>query len=310
MRAILPWLLSVVLLVISSSFSTASAQSAPMIEQLHIALWPEFDRSSVLVIYRVSLKEDTPLPAWVSLPIPTSAGEPHAAAWRSSDGQLLVADYERKVEGEWATIKLVAMSSTIQMEYYQELDIAGSNRNFRFNWPGGYQVDALSYEVQQPVGVSDVKVDPAPTDRAQGSYGLTYLSAQLGQLTKKDTFTIDLNYVKTSNELSAEAIAIPQQFPSSPSAKPEGRAQHSSRVLTLVIGILIVVLLLLGGRFYTQYRRQKNAPTSRRDSVKRGKRQPKGKKEKVVENSGFCHDCGKRTSPSDRYCRHCGTELH
>ncbi len=280
-----------------------------MIEQLHIALWPEFDRPSVLVIYRVRLKEDTPLPAWVSLPMPTSAGEPHAAAWRSPDGQLLVADYERLVEGEWAKINLVAMSSMVQMEYYQQLDIAGSNRNFQLSWPGGYQVNALSYEVQRPVGVSDLKVDPAPTETATGSYGLTYLSARLGPLTKEDTFTIDLNYVKTSNELSAEAIVIPQPFPSSPSGKGEGWTQNSSRVLILIIGVLIVGLLLLGGRYYTQYRRQKNAPTSRRGAGRRGKRQAKGKKEKVRDNSGFCHDCGKRTGPSDRYCRHCGTEL-
>jgi len=241
--------------------------------------------------------------------MPTSAGEPHAAAWQNPDGQLLVADYEREVEGEWAKINLVAMSSAVQMEYYQELDIAGSNRNFQFSWPGGYEVNALSYEIQQPVGVSDVKVDPASTDRAQGSYGLRYLTAQLGPLTKADTFTIDLSYVKTSSELSTEAIGISQQFPSTPSAKPGGWAQYSSRVLILVIGVLIVGLLLLGGRFYTQSRRQKNAPTSGRGSVSRGRRPAKKKKAEIGDDSVFCHDCGKRASPSDRYCRHCGTQL-
>jgi hypothetical protein len=311
MRIILSLLVPVILLGNSFSVSPASAQSAAVIEQLHIALWPEFDRPAVLVMYKVQLKEDTPLPAWVSLPMPASAGEPHAVAWRNPDGRLLVADYERAVEGEWANIKLVAMSFRIQFEYYQDLDITGSNRNFEFRWPGGYQVNALSYEVQQPVGVSQFKVGPAPTRTAQGGDGLTYLSAELGSLAKENTFTIDLSYLKTSNQLSADTIVTPQLSPSSPSVQREGSTQGSSRAFTVFTVVLIVGLLVFAGLlFYTQYRRKKDASTSRPDSGKKGKGKAKGKKDKTGNGSMFCHNCGKRASPRDHYCRYCGAQFN
>jgi hypothetical protein len=53
-----------------------------------------------LVIYRVKLSPETPLPATVSLPILIRVGEPHAVAARSEAGELLQADYTRLVMDE------------------------------------------------------------------------------------------------------------------------------------------------------------------------------------------------------------------
>jgi len=48
--------------------STAAAQTASEAEAVTVALWPEYDRAEVLVVYRVLLPETVGLPARVRLP--------------------------------------------------------------------------------------------------------------------------------------------------------------------------------------------------------------------------------------------------
>ena len=158
--------------------SVTYAQDAT-IDHLEIAMWPEFDQRAVLVIYRFQLSPDSQLPATVSLPIPASAGEPHAVAWRDEAGRLLVADYTREISGEWANILVRIESLEGQLEFYSDLNIAGPSRSFALSWPGDVRVNTLTYEVQQPVGATDLIVDPSPQDQSIGQDGLLYLRGNL-----------------------------------------------------------------------------------------------------------------------------------
>ena len=64
----------------------AQAQGGANLERLEIAIWPEYDRPSALVIYKARLDTSVDLPAVVRLPIPASVGAPHAVAAWSPDG--------------------------------------------------------------------------------------------------------------------------------------------------------------------------------------------------------------------------------
>ncbi len=82
-------LLPIVLAGFGLRWTPAAAQEAPAIEQLTVALWPEYDQPAMLVILRVQLAPGTQLPVDVILPIPTSAGEPLAVAYTTAEGALL-----------------------------------------------------------------------------------------------------------------------------------------------------------------------------------------------------------------------------
>lgn len=204
-----------ILLLLSTfcvSLDTASAQDTPSIDSLEIALWPEYDRRAVLVIYRLRLAGDTSLPTSVSVPIPANVGEPHAVATASLDGRLLTADYDRKVEGEWASITVETDNLEVWVEYYDELTIDGEERQFRFVWPGGVELTNLTYEVQQPVDAYEVQITP-PGEVEPGEYGLTYFRADLGPVDASTTLSIDLSYRKPNATLSAEKAFLIGSLP-------------------------------------------------------------------------------------------------
>lgn len=69
------------LVVLATWAGPVLAQDTPSLSNLEVALWPEFDRPEVLVIYRGLFAPETPLPLLVEIRIPARAGEPTAMAY-------------------------------------------------------------------------------------------------------------------------------------------------------------------------------------------------------------------------------------
>lgn len=264
-----------------------------VIEHLEIAMWPEYDRPSVLVIYRFQLSPEGTLPMTVTLPIPAEAGEPHAVAWRDEAGRLLVADYTQEPAGDWVNVSIRMESRVGQLEYYSDLEFAGSSRSFNVAWPGDVTVGSLTYEIQQPVGADGMQVDPAPQGQSIGQDGLLYLR---GELSGAGPVSIRTLYQKNSDELSAEIPALVQ---------PEvGLAQNP--ILPWAIGGVGLALLAVGGFLYLRLSRsQTPSPVRRRRS--RGKAAES--QVEIDASPVYCHNCGTHAAPSDVYCRQCGTKL-
>jgi len=92
-------------------------QSSSEAKAVTVALWPEYDRAEVLVIYRVLLPDSAGLPGKVRLLIPADAPELTAAAYRDSTGKLVNAVNER-IDGEQAdVVEIQAAGSEVQLEF-------------------------------------------------------------------------------------------------------------------------------------------------------------------------------------------------
>lgn len=281
----------------------------PTIEQLEIALWPEYDRAAVLVIYRIFLAEGTSLPAQVSLPIPEEVGEPNAVAWQDATGDLFIAAYEREVSGNWAVITLETESRLAQLEFYLDIDFEGSQRSFSFTWPGGYSAEKLTYEIQEPVDASDLTIDPPADSSAPGAFGLNHSRADLGPLFPTSEFSIEFSYIKTSDTLSVDAVVPSAPLPTSPSVMPTGGTPDVSELLPWIVGGAGGLLILVAAILFVRYRREQTKVQPSR-KPHRGGRQPAEQPPAEMEPSPvFCHNCGAKASASDFYCRRCGTQL-
>jgi hypothetical protein len=281
----------------------ALAQDGATIDRLEIVLWPEYDRDAVLVIYRADLSPDTALPAQVRLPIPAAAGDPFAVATRTEDGQLFVADFTRRVEGEWAQLTIQVDSPGVQVEYYSELAFRGEQRQFTFTWPGGITVGSLAYEVQQPFGVSDLAVSPSGTARVRDD-GLTYVEADLGPQEPSSSVEISFSYSKSTPGLTIDALQPTGPLEPAGSAAVAGPAWREW--LPWVAGGAGAVLLGGGALWYW---RANQAPAERRPRQRRrpgGSRQPPGE---IDASPVFCHNCGTQAAVSDHFCRRCGSRL-
>jgi hypothetical protein len=281
------------------------AQEQPKINTMEVGLWPEFDQPEMLVIYHIQLPADLSFPVDMTLRIPAVADEPNAVAVREADGGLYTIPYDRQISGEWALISFTATLPDVQIEYYDpSLKKEGAKRQFTYRWPGDYAVDSFTIQVQQPKGASDLSISSGSYTPTTGNMGMVYYSKQIGSLGVGEEFSVSLSYTKEGNALSVESLPVE---PSVPVTNPSTSSLRS-QVLTVLpwgLGVLGIVLIVGGGWWYWQSGRRKTSasPPRRRRAASASQDVPAG------EGYIYCHQCGKRAAPGDRFCRACGTRL-
>lgn len=282
----------------------ASAQSAVKFASLEVDLWPEYDRQAVLVIFRITLSSEVSLPVDLNVRIPAAAGEPNAVAVKQADGGLYDQTYTREVTGEWSNINFTASMPEIQIEYYDpQLVKQGAQRSYAYHWPGDYAIDNLIIQVQQPLGAEDLNITPALGASSTDENGLTYYTTQAGALAAGHSFDVTIEYQKVGDGLTSESLEVK---PSAPVAEITS-SQRNMLVLPYVLGGLGVVLIVGGGFWYWRTGVVKSTPAPRRRRAKAAAGE--SKPAQTPEEHIYCHHCGKRAMPSDRFCRACGTRL-
>lgn len=286
------------------------AQGTIGLAELEVDLWPEYDQPDVLVIYKAKLPANVSLPVDVTLKIPTEAGEPYAVAVRQMDGALLNAVYEREVEGDWALITITATMPEIQLEYYDpNIKKSGPERSYTYEWPGSYDIGAMRFVIQEPIGATQMNVEPnlGSFTQPQGD-PMRYYVMDIGSPKIGETVSVDLRYSKDSDALSVESLQVQ---PSGPiNGNSGGRTSGFLPYLPWLIGGLGVLLLIGGGVWYWLMNKADTKAAKKRS---RGSRAPIRSPEQISAENGnqgvFCHQCGKRTARGDRFCRSCGTKL-
>jgi hypothetical protein len=273
---------------------------------MFIEIWPEYDKPSVLVIYRMTLASSTTFPATLSIPIPTAAGTPNAVAERQPDGSLYSINYTRQVTGEWTYINFTTTASEVQIEYYDpSLEINGTSRHFEYIWPGGYAIAQLTMQVQQPVGATDMQISPSLGAGTVGTDGLTYYTQDIGAITADQSIKITIDYQKTTDTLSV------QDLPVEPSASiPQSSISdiNISSALPWLLAILGAGLIIGGSVWFWRSGRQQTSRKIRHRRV--SKDQPAAQADqKIDEDAVYCSKCGKRAAPGDQFCRSCGSPI-
>jgi hypothetical protein len=292
---------------------TSRAQGVVGLDALNIALWPEYDRPEMLVIYKLVWAPSVTFPLEVSFPIPAAAGEPNAVAERAVGGELFNMAYQREVRGDWAVIRFTATMPEAQLEYYDPGIVKdGGARQYTYQWPGDYSVNALSVQVQQPAGSDDFRMNPDLGSPVQGTDTLNYYAADLGSLAVDESFDLTLRYTKSSDALSVELVELLQVQPAGPiDLETAGRVDItgslSNMLVPLLLGSLGVVLIAGSGFWFWRSSRRAARSAAR---TRRRRRVSSAVIDTADEGAGvFCHQCGKRAAPSDRFCRACGTRL-
>lgn len=283
---------------------TASAQEKISLSQLQIDLWPEFDQPSMLVIYKATLPPGVSLPVDLTFRIPLAAGSPSAVAVQQVDGKLYTVDYQRQMSGNWVLVTFTATTPQVQMEYYDpSLTKQGTQRHFEYQWPGDYAVDKMTVQVQQPLGATNMVLSPNMGSGTTGSDELAYYKTDIGSVAAGNTFTISVDYEKESEQLTSGTMQVEPTGPIN--ADTPGRLDLR-KAAPWALGFLGLVLIAGGGWWYWQSGREQDNKTQKR---RRGKAEPSSVQEIREEGAVYCHQCGKRAEPGDRFCRSCGTRL-
>jgi hypothetical protein len=258
------------------------------------------------VIYHITLPSQMRLPAEISLHIPAAAGSPNAVAASGADGALINIPYTIEKEGEWLRLDFQATSPELQIEYYDPtLEKDGPSRHFEYTWPGDYAAQDFSVEVQQPATASQMRIEPGMVSSQQAADGLTYYQADIGPLPQGKTVNITVDYQKDNDDLSAANAPVEPTGPLDDTTK--GRSTMMS-ALPWMLGLFGLLLIVGGGAWYWLSGRQKPQPAKSKHHSRR-KTAPQGVSGGVESGQVYCHQCGKRASTGDRFCRACGAVL-
>ena len=104
-------------LILIFTVSPALAQTTSALSGMEIELWPEYDKPSMLVIFRGTIAPNVQLPATLTFEIP-SKFTPLAVAYRDQQGLLLDLKYTTTVGANTTAITFSVPTTSFQFEYY------------------------------------------------------------------------------------------------------------------------------------------------------------------------------------------------
>ncbi len=298
--------------LLGAGWRPARAQGDVRFNTLEVDLWPEYDRErAVLVIYRIELAPDVPRSGQITLRLPVEAGNPSAVAEaQTATDTLFNVQYSTRQDDHWIYVTFSPTMPHVRLEYYDpRLTVDGDRRSFSYQWPGDYPVDGLVVEVQQPRTATQMEITPSLGEPQENpNDGLGYYMASFAGLDAGEAFTLQVAYRKSDDALSVSNVPVVAEPPEAASSAPTSVVD----VLPWALGGIGVLLILAGAVWYWR--------TSRMDAVeqpRKRRRRPAGRQKAQERKSGgvppgvavYCHQCGKRADPGDRFCRSCGTRL-
>jgi hypothetical protein len=281
--------------------AAAHAQGGTRLDSLDIQLWSEFDQSSMLVINQFVVSQDTALPAQVTLRFPKEGNLVAVAV--ESNGDLLNKNFEGPEEqGNWQQIKInVDSYEPHRIEYYQPLTREGNKRQFKYQWFGDYYVKEFQISTLVPADSTELITSPVLQNTTTTADG----AAITGIVTRDDlrmgnSLQFDLEYQRTSDTLIQSNPG--QVDPVQPSAPVDENTPGRVSIANLPwiiggFGLALIMIALFSYWRSTHTSDEKTPKRRRRPADEGGDRQ------------AYCHECGARAHPSDRFCRTCGSRL-
>ncbi|NPA31133.1 MAG: zinc ribbon domain-containing protein [Chloroflexi bacterium] len=294
------------------SAGPARAQTAvehmPLVQ---VALWPEYDRPEMLVMYIIHLPEDVTLPTEVAVRIPAAVQAPSAVAVRTPEGRLLNAAYRMEADPSSAAWRLAVVEATepiLHLEFYDALQVDGTTRRYVYRWPGNWTVDNLSVEVQHPLASVAIEITPEPTRIEERDDGLRYSIVEFGALPAGREVTVEVVYENPTGELTRSPMQIPEAEPTLEIATPEVKEvpRWTEFLWPWVLAGVGILLLLLA---FWLYWRGNQRPLPRATGAPRRGGPAADTRPVAGDEIRYCPQCGTRARPGDRFCRLCGTPL-
>jgi hypothetical protein len=315
-------MLIVVCTLALAPLAVAQAPDEVRLATLDIAIWPEYDRPAVLVIYRGQLAAESPLPAEVFVRLPATAieGKPHAVAADDPAQGLLNVPYTSEEQGDWIQVSFTTARPAFQVEFYDELDLSQPERQYSLIWAGDAAVAHVTLQVQEPYNAANFRATPQLEAGQRRDDGLLYHAAELGELEDGEPLQIDIAYRKSDSRTSAEALRLTLPTPT-PQPNP-ALTELFAWPAWMSAGIAVAVLLIVAGLVWQFYaprqepRLEAYTPSPvRRDKRKRDKRHAHAvarkrrappPEEPTPPPAGFCTQCGQPLRPEDDFCTQCG----
>lgn len=282
----------------SRQYGYAQAQPQILLNSVEVSLLPEFNHTSMLVIYEIELEENTPLPQELILHIPPDAQLLFVANREQDDSIVALENIVTQIGG-WKDVRFRSTTHAIRLEYLDpNLITQDDHRTFEYEWLSIYPVSSFSLLIRRPSGVSDIITEPSMKRSTDVITGSEYYSVEISTVPAEELYSLTLTYTINPSDL-----AYPAQDVEAAATINEATSGRSSSPLSVVLWLLTiaVAVLIMVGFYYWWFRT--NA-SDKRDRIVQGVGIMNPEKQVI-----FCHECGMRSGLEDSFCSNCGTEL-
>ena len=298
----------------SPAVPPTGAPSQTSISVLNVDIWPEHDDPRVLIIYRGQLSAGVTLPYALTFAIPSS-GQVNAAAYRSSAGALLSADYQYRQDGNRLQVTFTVPERAFQFEYYADLVKGRPQRSLAAEVVFPLPVDTMRVSVEQPLRATAFVLTPRAHGTTTTPAGLTHHLYTVLRWPAGRVWSVRVTYQKAD-----ETPSLPRAV-AGPSGQQAARPGSGMTVWTwAAIGVAILGVMSLAAFWLVRRREQgRGGPTAQAASrraadVKRaGAAKPGGGPKDARRPDPsipvYCTNCGRRAGPGDRFCARCGRAL-
>ncbi|MDP2211776.1 MAG: hypothetical protein Q8J63_08575 [Candidatus Aquicultor sp.] len=220
----------------------AAALAAPIPDELHISLWPEYDDNQVLFLEGVRFSDNTPLPIEVKMAVPKGM----TVIWV---GELLGGEAAQDVEATHKTnpkddydevVFTLTKSRIGQLEaQWAGLKVDGKARELNLEWVQRYGAKQVTFDFRVPTQTSDVKMSPPASTPGGSTKGEEFISVAPMKLAvgQKQNFTI--TYQRSTNAPSVSEQPAQQQ-----PGTPAGKSTTSSAAIAIIVFAVIAVAML------------------------------------------------------------------
>lgn len=299
------FLILITLFALLFSTTPALAQSPAPLEydSVAVSVWPEFDNSQALVIYRLALSQKTSLPAEVTLRVPASVDR----LWTIAVGESFETvsdsgvDYQFKNGESFSTISVTAKSRFIQIEFYDLINRTDKTRDYTYQWNGDGAIGTFQFELRQPLKSTNLKMAPSISPAVTDTDGFSVSSDTKVNVQDGEKVIYKFSYDRDTDDPSTAFMQV-QATPNEPVAtSSEGWLEYLPWILG---GLGLIFLLVAGFLYFTSGRNRMGAVETR-------KRHPQ-RNNSGAGSSGaslHCPECGNRNKPGDKFCRTCGAKL-
>ena len=266
-----------------------------VIDTLNIEIWPDYDKTSVLVLLTGTLPGDTRFPASVTLPLPQVAQLNAVARIDGKDGNMK--DDIFSSTDPAGTLTFNTPDLRFRVEYYLPYTVNENQRSFDYTWLAAVPVNNLQLRVQRPTSAGSLNTEPATANVARSGDGFDYHTFPARAVPAGQPFSLHVEYEMTTAQLSATSLPPPNtgiQPPALPAAPGTGSGINWA-LAAIVSGGLIII-----GALIWQIASRRSSPDIHKSDDSRVEKQSRAE---------FCRNCGEPVDEGDRFCSGCGLEI-
>jgi len=234
------------------------------IGRMRVAIWPEYDDSSILVIYDGRFDEASRFPIKTSFLVPKGAIISDACSL-SHQGQHFCQLYKTFDKGSYDEVQLLLPYPNFYLSFHTPT-FSATDRERKFDYPikANHPIKLMEVDIQQPLRSSEFNITPPENSTStltgpvtSEKKGFKHFSYTLKNIAKGNETSFSIDYVKDDQKPSVDIKYSSMSGPKVWGTPHEAQKNAKTFVYLLAASGLFGIVAVLSGLLWMRRKRRK-----------------------------------------------------